>query len=245
MSDQKSNCLICGEDLKYETSNSKQKCFYCGNTFQSNAECSNGHFVCDYCHASSANQIIMKFCSQSTSTNPVELANDIMKHPSFSMHGPEHHYLVPAVLLTAYHNKVGTQNLIPAHLEEAMNRAKNVLGGFCGFYGTCGAAIGTGVYMSIITESTPLSVKGWQLSNTITAKSLTCIAESGGPRCCKRDTYIALQEANDFIEKNLNVSLDKSEEIICEYTNYNKQCKKMNCQFYRDPKEQKAEKEVS
>lgn len=230
--EQKNNCLICGEDIQYETSAESKQCYYCGHKFKSEAQCLNGHYVCDYCHAGTANQIILSFCMSSTSINPVFLANEIMKHPSVAMHGPEHHYLVPAVLLTAFHNKQGTRDKLREHLDEAARRSKNVLGGFCGFYGTCGAAIGTGIFMSIITEATPISVKGWQLSNTITAQSLTCVAKSGGPRCCKRDTYIALEEAIDFIEDKLSIELEKTDKIICGFNELNKQCKQHKCQYF-------------
>ena len=36
-------------------------------------------------------------------------------------------------------------------------RATDIKGGFCGFYGNCGAAVGTGIYVSIITGATPLT----------------------------------------------------------------------------------------
>jgi hypothetical protein len=32
------------------------------------------------------------------------MALNLMKNPQIKMHGPEHHFLVPAVLLAAYYN---------------------------------------------------------------------------------------------------------------------------------------------
>ena len=32
------------------------------------------------------------------------MAIEIMKSPMINMHGPEHHFLVPAVLITSYYN---------------------------------------------------------------------------------------------------------------------------------------------
>ncbi len=57
-------------------------------------------------------------------------------------------------------------------------------------------------------------------------------ARHGGPRCCKRDTYISLDNAIDFIGKELNVSLEKEEKISCEFSHLNKQCLKQDCQYF-------------
>lgn len=58
------------------------------------------------------------------------------------------------------------------------------------------------------------------------------VALHGGPRCCKRDTFISLDRAVDFIEKELEVSLEKEENISCEFSHLNKQCLLDECQFY-------------
>ena len=63
---------------------------------------------------------------------------------------------VEAALLTAYKNAGGELDLEKA-LTEMQNRGKQVPGGICGFWGSCGAAVSTGIFLSIITGSTPLS----------------------------------------------------------------------------------------
>ena len=75
------------------------------------------------------------------------------------MHGPEHHFLIPAVLLSAFYNVSGEPGEKEKKIKQARKRAENVLGGFCGFYGDCGAAVGTGIFVSVITGATPLSQK--------------------------------------------------------------------------------------
>ncbi|VUT25840.1 MAG: hypothetical protein MOIL_01256 [Candidatus Methanolliviera sp. GoM_oil] len=64
------------------------------------------------------------------------------------------------------------------------------LGGFCGYHGDCGAAVGTGIFISLITDATPLSKHEWKLSNLMTAKSLLSIANHGGPRMLQ-EKYIS------------------------------------------------------
>jgi hypothetical protein len=230
----RNNCMICTENLVYYNDYRKSECFICKSTFDANAECRKGHFVCDECHSASANQFIKTYCVNSKGEDPLSMADIIMKHPSVKMHGPEHHFLVPAVLLTAYYNKTGNNGIIKEKLEAAEKRAKNVLGGFCGFYGNCGAAVGTGIFISLITETTPLSGETWKLSNLATATSLLQIAEHGGPRCCKRDTFIALKEAVAFIKNKFRIEIEDYGKINCNFSSMNKECRKRECEFYNE-----------
>jgi hypothetical protein len=228
----KNNCLICGSELVYSEALQPMHCYYCGQDLQSQAACSEGHFVCDRCHAAPATEIIKTSCLNASSGNPVRLAAEIMKHPSLKMHGPEHHFLVPAVLLAAYYYRIGQLDQLDEKLSQAEKRSGFIHGGFCGSHGNCGAAVGTGIFMSLATGSTPLSTEGWRQSNMITAESLMSVAMHGGPRCCKRDTYLSLGRAIDFIGKELEVSLEKEENISCEFSHLNKQCLLEGCQYF-------------
>ena len=226
------DCVICATPLVYHTEARAFTCSVCGESFQSEVSCQQGHFICDACHSASANELIEKVCVKSESINPVKLAIELMKSPKIKMHGPEHHYLVPAVLLTGYYNAAGDQKLKNRKLRIARQRAENVLGGFCGFYGACGAGIGTGIFISLITDSTPLSTDTWGLANQITSQSLAQIAAKGGPRCCKRDTFLALQEASAFIHEHFSVDIPSSETIYCEFSHHNRECLLAACSFY-------------
>jgi len=121
--------------------------------------------------------------------------------------------------------------LIAEKLSISKKRSKNVLGGYCGFYGACGAGVGTGLFMSVIQNCTPLHKEEWQKSNLMTAQCLSKIAEQGGPRCCKRDTYIALEHAIEFVKNNLNLELE-ADSISCTFSKQNKECKLADCQYY-------------
>ncbi len=227
-----SGCLICGEDLVYFQGLRTFSCAICGGEFEGDASCGRGHYVCNACHSGNANDWIEGYCMHSTATNPVEIAMTLMHSPKVKMHGPEHHFLVPAVLLTAYYNVRGDNGAKKKKLRQARKRGENVLGGFCGFYGACGAGVGTGIFISLMTDSTPLSEKGWRLSNLMTAQSLEQIACHGGPRCCKRDTFLALQSAQVFLEQNFDVSLPISEPIMCGFSDMNKECLEGACPYY-------------
>lgn len=84
--------------------------------------------------------------------------------------------MVGSALLTAYKNAGGDIDLHRA-LIEMMNRGKSVPGGACGFRGACGAGISSGMFISIISKSTPLANEPFALSHKMIAKSLGQIGE--------------------------------------------------------------------
>jgi len=230
--DHRSGCLICGKEITYLKNKKKQQCLYCRETYESDVTCIDGHFVCDKCHSLPANDLIEQTCINSKLEDPLELSLILMKNSKIKMHGPEHHFLVPAVLLSAYYNKKKDYRKKEDKIKEARNRAEKILGGFCGSHGICGAAVGTGIFISLITDATPLSEKEWKLSNQITAENLLTIAELGGPRCCKRDTFLAIIGAVKFLRKHFGFTMKSDKDIHCEFTKLNKECKKTDCMFY-------------
>ena len=174
---------------------------------------------------------LKKFCLKTEKTDPIEMAITIMKNGKIKMHGPEHHFLIPAVLLAVYYNKLNDFQNKKKKIEIAKKRASNISGGFCGFYGNCGAGVGTGIFISLITDATPLSKKEWKLSNMMTSKSLYSIAYNGGPRCCKRNTFLSIIEALDFLKQNFNFELPEADNLICEFSSNNKECLQRECLF--------------
>lgn len=228
----KTDCLICGAELIYSSTSKKVECIYCKHTFESDVTCKNGHYVCDSCHRSNAEEIILKTCLNASEKNPFILAETLMKHPTVHMHGPEHHFLVPAVLITSYLNTLEQYNQKEENLNLAKKRAGKILGGFCGSHGVCGAAIGTGIFVSIITSSTPLSKKEWHLSNLVTAQSLLTIANHGGPRCCKRNSFLAICTAIDFVKDHFGVNMPYSRGKNCSFSHLNNECIQEDCPYF-------------
>jgi hypothetical protein len=231
----RSGCLLCGADLEYFAEHRPLSCHFCGTTTSGNVRCLHGHYVCDTCHRSTAQDIIERSCINSDSRDPVSLAETLMKHPSLNMHGPEHHFLVPAVLLATYSELQG----LPREEKEAMirkarQRSEDVKGGFCGSHGACGAGIGTGIFVSLITGATPLSTCERGLSNRMTAESLLTIAQTGGARCCKRDSLLAIFAAVRFLKDELGILLPAGNEICCTFSHLNRECLEQACPFNRE-----------
>ena len=224
-------CLICKAPLVYLNEDAEMTCAICGKTERSKARCTAGHYVCDDCHTQGIDAIF-GVCLASQSKNPIEILNGLMALPFSHMHGPEHHTMVGAALLTAYRNAGGEIDLEKA-LVEMRSRGKNVPGGICGFWGACGAGISTGMFISIVTGSTPLKNEPFGLSNKMTARSLSAIGEIGGPRCCKRDSYLSILQAIDFVKEQLGVEMEKGD-IVCAYSAQNNQCIRARCPFFKE-----------
>jgi hypothetical protein len=170
-------------------------------------------------------------CLNSKSHDPIEILEEMMRLPSCHMHGPEHHSVVGMALLSAYKNAGGDIQLESA-LSEMQKRGKQVPGGACGFWGACGAGISTGIFISIVLKATPLSLEAWGLSNRMTARALDAIGKNGGPRCCKRDSYLAVIEAVKFVSEELGINM-KLNPVICTRSDLNNQCRQEKCLFHK------------
>ena len=152
-----------------------------------------------------------------------------MAHPSVPMHGPEHHSIVPAAIITAVHN--AGYPVPDGAIEKAIERASKVPGGWCGLYGDCGAAVGIGIAVSVLTNATPLTGKERALALGATSFGLSKLLD-GQPRCCKRSSRRAVEVAVDYLNDKLGIKLAKSKGTVCTYTVRNQQCTKQECPYY-------------
>ena len=229
------DCMVCGEELVYTSGYEAAKCYYCEKEFITNVKCAKGHYVCEICHQKDVCDLIEEYCVNSKMLNPIELVNEIMRNKSIAMHGPEHHFLVPAVLLACYYNnKEQRQRNKKEKIAIAKKRAREIPSNSCGYLGACGAAIGSGIFMSIITESTPYSEERWTKANELTGKTLVELSKVTGPRCCKRAVFTAIDESERFLQKSLNLTImGTNDVIICEHSKNNNQCIGKKCTYNR------------
>jgi len=172
---------------------------------------------------------IIELCLSETSKNPIEIVRKMMDMPSCRIHGPEHHAMVGSALLTAFKNAGGEVDLESA-LVEMQKRAEQVPGGACGYWGACGAGISTGMFVSIVSNSSPLAEEQWGLCNRMTSSALNSLGQVGGPRCCKRDSYLSILAAIDFVKENLGIEMEKTDVKCTHYMN-NNQCIGKRCPF--------------
>ena len=167
--------------------------------------------------------------------SPLTLFEQVWENETFPMHCPEHHYLMPAVLLTVYRRlKNDDKALLEKTLKTAEERAHNVLPGFCGWYGACGAAVGSGIFLSLLTDTSPYSADTWGKVNLLTSECLRDIAQIGGPRCCKRVCFTALKTTAAFMKTHFSLDIGEFPDIRCTYHNRNAECRRTSCPYYRE-----------
>jgi hypothetical protein len=226
-----SGCMVCGAELVYHTTEEERKCHYCGKIFSANAECKNGHFVCDGCHELSSIETIKSVCLLSSTKDASIIMQEIRSHSIFPLHGPEHHSLVPAVILAALRN-CGIE-ITDKQIIAAIERGRSVPGGACAFNGACGAAVGAGIALSILIEADPYDGEKRQFVQTTTARVLGRIASLDAPRCCQRDSWIALNALSEIFKEKGMLSFEVSK-IKCSQFEDNFECIHSKCPLWAE-----------
>jgi hypothetical protein len=229
----KENCGVCGEPLVYGTEEIARRCAFCGEEHKALIYCPQGHYICDACHGREALDVLRKILAETKSKNPAEILEKVMAHPSVPMHGPEHHSMVPAILAAAAKN--AGYPVPEGAVEKALERGSKVPGGWCGFYGACGAGIGVGTAVSVLTGATPLTGKTRGLANEATAFALNKMVD-GQPRCCKRAGRKALAAGVEFLRERMGINLEPGENVKCIYTRRNRECTHEECPYYDSKK---------
>jgi len=224
-------CIIC--DKPMQPKREIAVCSFCGKKEVSDYVCPDGHYVCEDCRTASLEEIVKKVCVATRETDPVKIAILLMKHPAIQMYGPEHHYLVSNVLLAALRN-LGKFNIDKSSFEEAIKRGKRMPLGSCGLLGTCGAAVGVGITISIAKKATWTSDKERSLAMQATSEALCRIAEIEGPRCCKASTFAAIETAAKFFEQEFGIKIPSlTDPKPCYFRNLNTECLGNRCPYYR------------
>lgn len=225
-----SDCMVCGEPLEYLKNNEIQKCVYCSENFSTNARCKNTHFVCDACHGKDALAFAKSLLVRTKETDLIRLINILRAHPSFNLHGPEHHFAIPGTITAVYKNIGG--NITEKDILTAIERGTSIPGGSCAFWGGCGAPLGAGIGFGVILNSTPLKPGKRQVVQKMVSEITAEIAKIKAARCCQRESWITLLKASALSEKYLDIKLPANGQIICNQMELNRECIKSGCRFY-------------
>ncbi len=223
-------CLICGAPLVYLTALEEKACARCGSVKGANAVCEEGHFVCDACHVRDPKELIRTICTNTRETDMIRLLQKVRSDSRFPIHGPEHHALVPAVILATYRNLGG--EITESDILTGIERGLSIPGGSCGFMGICGAAVGVGIAFSIILGANPLTPKPRQAVQRVLSEIIGVLAGQEAARCCRRECFLCLREAARLSEDFLPVSLRAEEVSPCEQYRANAECSREGCPLF-------------
>ena len=179
---------------------------------------------------------------ESTSTVPTELAEEVMADPRCPAFGPIHHFIVGAVLLACWRNAEAAANrdaLLAADLEEMLTRSSSVPGAACAHWGVCGAAASAGMAYAIVRGNAPLREEGWQEGQLMVSDLLAKIAHSGSPRCCKRDSRVAVAAAVPYFNALEGPQLKGQDKLpTCASFTQNSVCMGVLCPYHPEHEEE-------
>lgn len=173
--------------------------------------------------------LIISECEKCRSTDPYEIFQKLARTDFVRMHGPEHHILDGACILTAFSNAGGKLDLHEA-LQKLMYEGLRMPGAACGLWGVCGAVTSIGAALAIIDGTGPLSGEDWGSHMEYTSAALAQLARTCGPRCCKRDAFAAMEQAVGYIAERYGIQLELSD-ITCDFSSLNSQCIGKRCPY--------------
>jgi hypothetical protein len=222
-------CPLCKSELLEKEG--VYKCIYCGKEEKSEYICPNGHYICEDCRILNQEDITIKFLNYTKEGDILKNLNLLLRHPSFNFFGKEHHFVLGPVVLTSLNNK-GMLKWDSRRNVALIKRTSFMPYGICGTIGTCGVCSSVGATLSTLLKATYLSDKERSIILRATGECLEELGKRGGPRCCKESIYVGLKILEKYFKELFNRDLGLPKEIICEFSEDNKECKKERCEFY-------------
>jgi len=222
-------CLACDGELEHYDSAVIAKCSECGAREKTYIICKKGHYLCNACASKESINKIYENMFDCKDENPLDIAEKLIAKCGICGNSP--HPLTTAAFLVAYKNLTG--NINDDEVMDGVMRATQIPGGWCGYYGTCGAAVGIGVAFAIIQKSTPMSDLERSIANIATSEALKCVADLGGPRCCTSSVRVSIETGIVVAEKYLNIKFPERNNkfLKCWVSNVNVNCRKEKCQY--------------
>lgn len=224
-------CNVCGVPLKLLERAIAVRCMVCGERGRTRTWCKEGHFICEECRGTELMKLLSGLLGEPRSTDPVETFLRLRASHEFPMHGPEHHPLVAAAFLLAYHDLYGE----PAWsdiLDALETAATQLPGGSCGFWGACSAGLAVGVAYCAILGSDPTNGQPRALAHQAVSAILQRIGQVAAPRCCRREALLALQAACELSGDLLPHPVVTTYRVPCEQAGDNPECIGRDCPFF-------------
>ncbi|OPX89213.1 MAG: hypothetical protein A4E53_01612 [Pelotomaculum sp. PtaB.Bin104] len=228
------NCLICGNKLDYLEWGREFSCIYCGKKEVGYVYCPGGHYVCDHCHGKGLYEQILNMAITSQGTDPLKIAETMMKAAPIPMLGCEHAWISAGALLAAIKN-TGEINITENRIAEALARTKKqAIGAYCGLTGICGIAPAIGSCFSVILSAACSKDQETATTMRVVSQVIGALAGQTGPCCCKNFVRTALTLGCKLVRQILNIALVCDGELVCgDSSRHPHGCRKEKCHYYK------------
>lgn len=230
--------MVCGGKLVYQTHAKEIGCNYCGKVFAASVFCPAGHYVCEDCHGAGFIDFAEKTALSTASSNPMEIAEGMLRSPLLPSLGAEHHAIVAASLLAAAKNygeitlPDGSRRTITAEdIGEGIRRMRLIPACTCANHGACGAGLGVGAFISILLDATCAKDVERTLAMRASNAALAAITNCGGPGCCKQSVRMAVLAGVAALKELCRVKLPVSHSRCFHMRDTTHGCKGVYCQF--------------
>jgi len=223
-------CSICKGRICYKGYTFNAKCEFCGEQEDAYIICENDHYLCMDCASKEVMDKLYAIITEIKYENPLDVAEAIIAKCGISGHTP--HPITTASLLIGIKNTTG--KITYEQVVEGVERSYEIPGGWCGYYGACGAAIAIGVSFSVMLNATPSDDNERSLANLATSAALAGVAQLGGPCCCIGSIRISLERGIELIKEHLDIVFPEKQKRFsrCWACELQPTCRKERCKYY-------------
>lgn len=173
---------------------------------------------------------IEEICLGTDNTDAAAIADALMYDRRIRLHGPEHHFLTAAAILTAYCNMYKPDDKY-RFIQMAKSRTVRIPVAVCALYGTCGAMMGAGAAVSIILTAHPFNADVLYAVNKITASIQDELAGYRSIRCCKRAVRASVGGAAAGLNEICGTKLPVHH-TACTFSSINESCIEEACRYF-------------
>lgn len=148
-------------------------------------------------------QAIIEACVKEKETNPLAVFRHVAGQDFVRIHGPEHHVLDGACLLTALHN-AGMEFDLEEMLQKLRREGLQMPGAMCGHWGVCGAVASVGAALALLEGTGPLTTgSSWGSHMTCTSRALANLAAMGGTPVLQKGRLYSSQNRHSLRKRTV------------------------------------------
>lgn len=228
-------CVVCGGKVTQSFETFETKCAVCGKNLITHYVCENGHHVCNHCKLDVISKDIKNICLKSKSTNPVEIALELMDSPIFKNIIGCRYYVIPAVsLFTAEKNLGKKYENFDKTLDRLIHLSMLCPSSLCKMCGFCGMSAVTGLTLKeyLSKENTERAESILRAHAEMSINAIEDRSFMGSKNCCNRNVIISVLAGIKFCKDYLWIDMDYPSKIVCRYSKDNPRCNKEKCRLY-------------